>query len=216
MHETISQATRYAVMKNNFQRRVLAVSGFIMAAACAPTLARATVYEAVNGFSKTANPNGPWSNLAGGVLLDQPEGQPGDSKVHYWTNGKTMPDAALVGRNFGGTVWQGATTVIYPDHLDMDPENISNVAVRFTAPLSGSYTFRGHFEGTDRNEASHPVAISINGGVIFNGTIGSFGEQVTFSGRAKLKKGDIIDFITQTNGGEVNLSTGLRVRVVSH
>jgi hypothetical protein len=181
-----------------------------------PTAARATVYDAVTGFSKKENPSGPWSYFAGGTLMDHREAQDGDKEIHFWWNGQAMPDTALIGRNFGSKAWEGATVVIYPDHLDMDPENIADVTVRFTAPLSGSYAFKGNFKGTDKDEASHQVAIAVNGSTVFTGTISNFGELVTFKGRAHLHKGDTIDFISQTNGGEAFLSTGLKVTVSGH
>jgi hypothetical protein len=187
-----------------------------MLCAAAPIAAHATTYDAVTGFSKKVNPSGPWSYTAAGTLLSQKETQRGDNQVHYWFNGQAMPNAALVGRNFASKPYNANSAVIYPDYLDMDPEQVSDVTVRFTAPLAGQYTFKGNFKGTDKAEASHMVEVAVGGTVVFTGTISNFGELVTFNGKAQLDKGDTIDFISLTSGSDANLSTGLKAKIAGH
>jgi hypothetical protein len=177
----------------------------------APTAARATTYDAVNGFSKKSNPNGPWSDFAAGQMLTQKETEPGDKKIHFWWNGKKLPNAAIIGRNYGKAAYQGPTVFIFPGRLDMDPEQISDVTVRFTVPNNGYYTFNGSFEGADTQEAPHGVAIAKNGTIVFTRTISAFKQLVTFNGQGNLKKGDTLDFINQTDGTGSNLSVGLKL-----
>ena len=178
--------------------------------------AHATTYDAVTGFSKQRNPNGVWSYTAGSQPLAQRETQRGDGQVHYWYNGRAMPKTALVGRNFANKPYDNGNLVIYPTHLHMDPEQVSDVTIRFTAPIAGQYAFKGNFEGTDKAEAAHKVEVAVDGAVMFSGTIGSFGQRVTFGGRATLAKGDTIDFISRTNGAQANLSTGLKANIAGH
>jgi hypothetical protein len=177
----------------------------------ATTSASATTYDAVKGFSKKSNPNGPWSDYAAGQMLTQKETEPGDKKIHFWWNGKKLPNAAIIGRNYGKAAYQGPTVFIFPDRLDMDPEQVSDVTVRFTVPNNGYYTFNGSFEGADTQEASHNVAIAKNGTIVFTGTISAFKQLVTFNGQGNLKKGDTLDFINQTDGTGSNLSVGLKL-----
>jgi hypothetical protein len=202
----------------HINRTTLFRSGIIaLSAAClVPSAASATAYNVVAGFSKTQNPNGVWSYRAGANILPKPLVQAGDASVHYWWNGKKMPNSALIGRNYGSAPYYGTSTVIYPNRLHMDPETLSSVTIRFTAPLSGTYGFSGNFKGTDQQEASHDVAVNINGKPVFTGTIGSFGQRATFKGSAPLKAGDTIDFISYTNGSDAHLSTGLQLIVAGH
>jgi hypothetical protein len=181
-----------------------------------PATAQATVYKVVGGFSKTANPNGPWSFRAAGTMLTVASAQRGDPTLHFWSNAQAMPSAALVGRNYSATPYDGTTTVIPDDYLDLDSESVANAGARFTAPISGTYAFKGDFEGLDRSEAAHTVAVLYNGTMVWSGTIGGYGQHAPFSGRVVLKAGDTMDFVSETDGSYKNLSTGLKLTIAGH
>lgn len=190
----------------------LAAVSFVLAAGAS----QATSYKAVGGFSKKANPNGPWSDLAAGSLLTMKLANVnGASNVNAWWNGGQIPNSALIARNQSGQTQQTGTVVFPTDHLLLDPENLSDVTVRFTAPLAGSYTLAGDFKGEDTNEQSHPVGIKVNGTSIFGGTIASFGQVLTFRKQVTLSAGDTVDFFSATNGSN-NLSTGLKATIAAH
>jgi hypothetical protein len=209
--------SHYMKILSSFQRRAAVVSlSACGLATLLPSAAQATVYTAVSGFSRTANPNGPWSFRAAGAILPKAASQEGDPSLRFWTNGQKTPAAALVGRNYSKTPYDGTTTVVPANYLDLDPETVANVGARFTAPIAGTYNFSGDFEGLDRNQAAHNVAVYYNGTLVWSTTIGGYGQHAPFSGRVVLKKGDTMDFVSETSGSDANLSTGLRVAIGSH
>ena len=180
--------------------------------------AQAAAYSAVKGFYTKANPNGPWSYLYDGAALSSVEVIDGNLKVAGWTNGENSPSYAAVIRNSTGSTFQYGTEVLSTDHLNMDPQSNYSVAVRFTAPIAGSYVFTGDFLGQDIQEAAHPIYIRVNGGpAIFTGTISSNGQTLTFKETLSLHANDTVDFQCGTAQNTwTNLSTGLKLLVAAH
>ena len=180
-----------------------------------------STYSAVNDFSITnGNPNSVWSYLAGGTLLNTTEsGVDGFGGLVRWYNGQTqVPDiAAIIKNTTESTITLGSTDQIPPDHLNLDPQGISDVVVRFTAPVAGTYVVTGDFSGQDTNENSHAVQIADNGTTIFASTISSFAQISPFGLVETLNAGDTIDFSVDTGNHGVysDLSTGLAASVSS-
>ena len=159
-------------------------------------------HNAVNDFSITnGNPNGVWSYLAGGTLLSTTEsGENGISGLDRWYNGQTqVPDIAAVIKNTtGSSITLSGTDQIPPDHLNLDPQGISNIAVQFTASASGTYVITGNFLGDDTGEHAHPVQVLDNGTAVFSGTISSFDQVAPFGLVETLNAGDTITFAVDT------------------
>jgi hypothetical protein len=59
---------------------------------------------------------------------------------------EAIPDSATITENTASTTQTDSNTIILPpSDLNLDQENVGNVAVRFTAPTAGIYTFTGSF-----------------------------------------------------------------------
>ena len=176
-----------------------------------------TVYDAVSGFSGTNNPNAPWSYLvAGAALSTQQSGTCTGGGISGWWNGVGQPNDATILKNVAaGTVTCSNTVVIPTDHLNLDPESLANVDVRFTAPSSGLYSIAGNFLGDDTNELSHPVQILLNGTQIFSGTIAVFQQTDAFNLSETLNAGDTVDLISSTGSSWTNLGTGLEATLTT-
>ena len=147
------------------------------------TLAPPVSDNVVTEFSiNNGNPNGVWTYLSNGTRLNTPVAVTGgNSGLISWSNdGTTVPNIAAVEKNItGGTIVSG-TVHIPTDHLDLDPQGLPNVAVRFTAPTAGMYLISGDFLGIDSQELSHSVQILDDGTAVFNGKIDTFNESVPF------------------------------------
>ena len=169
-------------------------------------------YNAVNDFSITSgNPNGLWSYLAAGTPLsltgDNPQG------ILYWWNGGALPNYASINENISGSI---IPVDFRPDHLNLDPQSLANVMVRFTAPTAGTYVITGDFLATDEGaEHTHAVQILDDGTAVLSGSISSTDQDIPFSLTETLNAGDTIDFVVDTgSGGDFSyLGTGLSATV---
>jgi hypothetical protein len=93
-------------------------------------------FNAVTDFSATNNPNGVWQYLVGGALLPTPKSIWG---LDYWHNNRPLPYSAAVWHNpTSATIIVGNGLRFPVDHLNLDPEMLASVSVRFTAPTSVS------------------------------------------------------------------------------
>jgi uncharacterized protein (TIGR03437 family) len=174
-----------------------------------------STYNAATDFSLSSNPNGVWSYLSSGSLLPSPViGGGATAGWNEWWDGKAVPNSADIGANVSGKTLTISNTVVMPTNvLQMDPEATSNVAVRFTAPASGTYSIIGNFLGIDTSQKLHPVEIMHNGVAIFTNTISVFNQNDAFNLTETLSAGDFIDFVNGTGSTYENLSTGLSVTI---
>ena len=114
----------------------------------------------------------------------------------------------------GSTITNG-TIVLPPNFLLMDPESYTAI-VRWTAPSTGTWNISGLFQGNDTNSQAHPVEILENSSTVLLSptSIASFGQQVPFSDKVTLNKGDTIDFMVLTGPTTYAfLSTGLSATI---
>jgi hypothetical protein len=160
-------------------------------------------YDAVSDFSIVANPNDVWSYLyeqngSAPQLLEtiNPYNPTG---INGWWDGNQMPYAVGIDKNTTGSTITSGTIVWPPNLLRMDPESYTAI-VRWTAPSTGTWKISGLFQGDDTNTQDHPVEILENSTtVLLSATsLTSFGQQVPFSDKVTLNKGDTIDFIVLT------------------
>ncbi len=170
-----------------------------------------TVYSAVGDFSLASNANGVWSYLDNGTLLADPGSS---STIEYWNNGGSQPNAAVVALNPTTTTQTySGTVVLPPTYLDLDPQATGNVSVEFTAPSGGVYTFSGSILGTDTNEQSHEVAVTVDGSVVASATLSHFQQTIPIDLTETLTAGDTVNFISYSGSTYNNLGTGLSLTV---
>ena len=117
-----------------------------------------TVFNVVNDFNATTNPNGVWSygessppngTFTAYIFHDS---DPAPNAVDYWINqpfSSGFPNYyPLVRHNVSGAAIDNGDGFILPtDMLSLDPSNDLSSGVRFTAPADGSYSFTGSFQG---------------------------------------------------------------------
>jgi hypothetical protein len=188
--------------------------------------AHATSFDAVGDFSLTnGNPNGTWSYLAGSALMTATgtacEGVTG---LSCWSNGGALPDLAIVAKNVTGSALSGVPVIVTVpvNHLDLAPQDIASVTVRWTAPAGGTYAISGDFLGLALNEQAHGVAVDKNGVSLFTlANVDSQGQSDPFATTLALSAGDTLDFIVDTGPGDTNqtgdgpddLDTGLAATI---
>ncbi len=74
-----------------------------------------------------------------------------------WSNNEAIPNSASVIENTATTTQTYSNTIVLPTtYLNLDPEDVGNVGVEFTAPTAGVYTFTGSFLGTDTVRPATP------------------------------------------------------------
>jgi len=175
----------------------------------------AAAYDAVADFSVAGNPKGTWSYLAGGALLRSVQKTCDTQGMSCRWNGKAICNSAIVGASTTGGPISWATLRLPADHLEMDPEAVSNVRVRWTAPTAGSFEIKGDFLAVDTSQRIHPVAILSSGKQIYANTISSFGQQLGFDLTQKVTQGQTIDFVVSTGSACSFLSTGLKATIAA-
>jgi hypothetical protein len=148
-----------------------------------------TVFDALNDFSLTNNPNGSWS---------YGYAQTPTSAFHLFTLRDTKTSAGL-------QLWADCYPFTscfldlglvsgYPV-LYMHPgKSGTNSVLRFTAPTGGTYSLTGYFEGLDAHGTTTNVAVTVNKIQIFGANILSSYAPAPFSWSGSLKSGDIVDF----------------------
>jgi hypothetical protein len=172
-------------------------------------------YNAAADFSVAHNPNGTWRYLAAGSLLHYVNKDCNASGMLCRWNGKPVCSSAIVAKDKRAVPLSFLTIRVSPDHLIMDPESIANVAVRWIAPVGGTFRIQGDFLGIDTTGQDHPVAIRDNARQIYVGRIPSFGRSAVFDLTRKLSRGETIDFIVSTGRACTYLSTGLKATITT-
>ena len=178
-------------------------------AATAPT----TVYSAVTNFSVARNPNGTWTYLAAGSPLGSVDQGCNALGLACRWNGQPVCNSASIAAGTTGRPISHLTIRLPVDHLNLDPESINNVAVRWTAPASGSFEIQGDFLGVDTSEQSHPVAIRDEVTTIYSNKISAFGQRLAFNLTRTLRQGETVDFVVYTGSACTYLSTGLKATI---
>ncbi len=177
-------------------------------------------FDAVEDFSGTQNPSGPWSY--GWKPTRTGTFTPGVPSMYYgmpgWLRAK-VPDPnglPVVAQGPRGQTYSFGGSVLLPaDLLDVHPGPTGqNAVVRWTAPAAGSYRIDGRFQGISTANPTVDVAILHNATAVFTGNITSFGQATPFSLVRNVVAGDVLDFsVGFGNGNFNNDSTGLAVRV---
>jgi hypothetical protein len=179
-----------------------------------------TVYDAVNDFSVSSNPNGQWSYLydtgSGPQLLTYNTipfevAYPG---LNAWWNGQTDPNSIFVAQNATASPVSFLSIVDPPNLLWLDPQADTDI-VRWTAPASGTWNVTGQFQGIDVGEQAHNVEILVNYSTVLLAptTVSQFGQVVPFDQSVSLTAGNTIDFIVAATAGYGNLATGLSAAI---
>lgn len=145
--------------------------------ALTPALASAQ-YSAVNDFQHPPAPV--WSYVGGGdasstSALTNYTANCAGTNVNCYSNGATVvPNARTVFGNQSGSTASYYTVTQPTDFLNLDPQ-AGYVAVRFSAPTTGTFHVFGGFEGLDSQIASHPTTayVYVNGAStpVFSATI---------------------------------------------
>ncbi len=134
------------------------------------------VWDVLRDFSGTYNPNGPWSYgqgsgwgfstlpVASTWPANQPPGCPANT-ITGWDNGGPgpqfgggYPGISYVKTGQSISVWGGAV-VVPGDKVTMFPNLGNPAAVRWTAPLDGTYTIDASFTALERGGTVAGVAL---------------------------------------------------------
>ena len=179
-----------------------------------------TIYNVVNDFSLSSNPNGQWSYMqdtgSGPQSLTYSSSNlPVLGGLNVWWSDQAVPNSVVVCQNRVGATLIIESMVYPPNLLLLDPES-DTVIVRWTAPESGTWDVSGLFQGIDVNEQPHSVEILKNYDtlVLAPTTMSEYGQVVPFNQPVSLVAGDTIDFVvgdyTVTYG---DLATGLSATI---
>jgi hypothetical protein len=209
--------------------RKILVPFIVLAAGIPMSMYADTVYNVVNDFSATTNPNGVWSYgespspNGAFTAFTFTASAPAPNSVDFWLN---QPFASgfpnyypLVRHNTSGAAIDDGGGFIFPtDMLSLDPSNAQNSGVRFTAPADGSYSFTGSFQGLQfvPNGSGTSSAASIyqdlGAPALLSGDINGNGK-LPFSLLLNLTTGQTVDFRVDSRGDNVSDSTGLALIV---
>jgi hypothetical protein len=177
--------------------------------------AGAQTYDAVSDFNGSTNPSGAWSYLytptvgGPGVPLTLATNLAGTGIPFFWDY-SGVPTSVLVARNPGPGTLTYETIVQPADLLEVDPESLV-ADIRWTAPLAGTYTVSGLFQGIDVGEGPHAVEVVLNdaaGSPLYSAVLAGYGQQEVFGFTQTVGAGDTIDFVVAYTGDYSNLSTG--------
>lgn len=184
-----------------------------------------TVFDAVNDFSMTSNPAGPWSygyttGLGGSFSRHATPEFNSPPGVDDWASPGIAPFFKVSKNSTGATIPGNPPTYTFPpDMLFMHPTSggLYDV-VRWTAPTSGNYSFQGKFAGLDFVTAVADTDVHVLRGslnlvppVVLHGV----GTEQAFSFNLFVNGGDAIDFAVGIgpSGFVQNDSTGLKVLI---
>jgi len=182
---------------------------------------QAATYNLVTNFNASDNPSASstFSYGAGGTpgafLLDNTMNLTcfsgyGTGGGACSSNGNAYPNVdSHVWNNTGSDVTIG-TVIFRLTDITLDPTGTAGDIVRFTAPITGTYSVSGNFEANDTSHVTTNVFIYANSTQLFSNTVGSNGSVDPFSlSNISLSAGNTIDFIVRNSGGTDYLSTGL-------
>ena len=210
--------------------KVLKLAGAAAAAAmltlaATPTIA-ATVYDAVADFSFTQSTgvNGVWSYgyFNGSAFVPYnviTQFTPGG---YSWTSSTWVSSGgpAVVGNESPGTL-SYATVTHGNDVLNVHPGGSLAAGtggtdydsiVRFTAPVTSTYSYSGFFRLLDRSPTGVNVSVGSGSATLLTGPLGT---QSGFSGQVALSAGDTFDFRVNRAANYFNDSTGLSASITA-
>ncbi len=185
----------------------------------------AEIYDAVNDFSLSGNPNGAWSY---GTLSSPTNGNftsfaTTATNVDFsgeliWSNGGVWPNfSGVVKNDTNGTVnW--LSNVLPPNLLLLNPETLS-ADERWTSPSSGTYDVSGLFQRIDTT-SSQPVTV----GIVEDGTTTLFSatDFITFNAQEPfnddnlfLPAGTTLDFYSFATGEPAYIGVGFDATITS-
>jgi hypothetical protein len=198
-------------------RRLAAAALVLGAVAFHGERAAAQSYDAFKQFSIKDNPSEAWSYLAAGQKLTAKSTTcDAIKKLFCWTNGGTaFPNIASGEANKTGAGAQYADVTLPANYLELNPQGIASVELRWTAPAAATVHVSGNFLGVASDEASHNVAVLYNGTPLVTYTISRFQQKETFRLHLSVAAGDTIAFATYTANGGAALSTGLQAKIVA-
>ena len=195
--------------------------------AATPTFA-ATVYDAVKDFSFTeaTGVNGVWSYgyFNGSAFVPYNVVTPVGAGGYSWTSSTWAPHGvpAVVGNEGDEGPIVYATVTQGTDVLNVHPGGSLTSGtggtdydsiVRFTAPVTSTYSYAGFFRVLDTKEPNG-VNVSVGGDTPTLLT-GSFGSQSNFSGLVSLSAGSTFDFRVNRAGDYSYDSTGLSASITA-
>jgi hypothetical protein len=181
--------------------------------------------DAVQDFSNSANPNGPWSFGWAAVLGGAFNLYTNHNVNHFvsglddWWLGSCGDVSPAVTHNTTGSPVDSGTVTIPPDVLNLHPGCAGQYSiVRWTAPAAGPYQIQGRFQGNDHNPTTTDVHIRLNSSTtLFDNEVSTYGigTAIPFSLARQLNAGDTIDFTVGygTDGRFDYDSTGLAATI---
>lgn len=179
-----------------------------------PRGARAQTFDAYKQFKLHHNPNGPWSYLAGGTILTgKLVNCASVTGYNCWWNKGSEPNSAIVGAAEKHASVSYDTIVLPADYIALDPEDVGDATVEWTAPSAGQAVIAGNFLGVDTNEASHSVAVLHNGTALKTFTISAYKQKSKFHLSVTVAVGDTITFSSYTPNAYSYLTTGLQAKI---
>lgn len=192
------------------------------------TQAKATVYDAVNDFSISQNPNGPWAygtGTGGSTFALMPNAESNGfagPNFQYWQVSNPVYSVPLIGKNIGGSTLTSGTVVIPTGELLIHPGQATDVIVQWTAPTAGTYSYAGGFELLDINPTGVIGEVFKDGTQLYSGLLtGPGADQATltpgqaesFAGLVTLNAGDTLSFVVNNDGNFLDDSTGLTATI---
>ncbi|MFN9848121.1 MAG: PEPxxWA-CTERM sorting domain-containing protein [Alphaproteobacteria bacterium] len=202
-----------------------AAAAAMLTLAATPTIA-ATVYDAVADFSFTQSTgvNGVWSYgyFNGSAFVPYNVITAFGSGGYSWTSSTWVSSGvpAVVGNESSGTL-SYATVTHGNDVLNVHPGASSAAGggginydsiVRFTAPVTSTYSYSGFFRLLDIRPTGVNVSVGSGPATLLTGPLGT---QSGFSGQVALSAGDTFDFRVNRATNYYNDSTGLSASITA-
>jgi hypothetical protein len=163
-----------------------------------PAAAAAQTYDVSTGFSGTSNPSGPWqygftNGLGGAFTLFTTSTTSGP--LQYW--GGTPG----VYKNTSASAYSPGTPIYPAGQVGLHPgPNGEYAVIRFVAPIAGSYTLSGNFEGLDTRGTTTDAHIRVANVDVFATLVNGYAVQSPFLLALSLGANDIVDFAVGANG----------------
>jgi hypothetical protein len=142
--------------------------------------------------------------------LQQRASGPADKKL-----GEKIRTRRVVARHESGWTRQALDVT---GAISLDPQNVSQVAVNFFAPTTGTYQVTSQFFGDDIGENSHTVDVLNQGVAVLPASIiNSYGGTATYDFTVSPTAGQELRFVVDegplNNCGFCDLSTGLTAQI---
>jgi hypothetical protein len=172
----------------------------------AASAAHATGYSVTGDFSTASNPNGVWSYgyitpSTGVFTAYTANGQPQFGTLPSWYSPSLGVDPVVAVNNTASTYTFDSFHLLSGWALFHPGPNDQQSDFRFTAPVSGSYTFNFSFQGADSvGPTTTDVIISSGNTTYYSQDINSFEILHTFNGTLALTGGQTIDIKVDDSG----------------